>query len=366
LSKVEEILSEVESQIEELSVDCRVNEELREVEWSKLKEDVKKWKQMILDLQRELPWEIRDQNILTRASDYITHIHRYLDTITAPSEGKTPLCFQIVNNLKLIKGNLQSIQILLSGKKYQSLILIFGSGGIEESVDVEDPERITLRYVLKHLASEGRLPKGYESIDKISVVHGNERKPLDLDIPVARLGLPDNAILKVIPTDVGVGVRRRVNVISERHIPYMSYGMQNRKSRKRVTIPSPKDPFYTLKLKLAQELRELGFEPISGEPESVWIWRGKLCGTTALIVLPRTVDAENPVELWIRKSFCNKVRWHRFLEEREMFDGVKSTWYRKVCIYPYDAQIHGALIEFLRLLKAETGYECPELRESGV
>lgn len=77
------------------------------------------------------------------------------------------------------------------------LLLIFGGGGQEIEVEVEDPKNTTLADVFRELKSQGKLPSNF-NISDITVVHGDERVKLDLNKPVAELGLPDNAVLKVL------------------------------------------------------------------------------------------------------------------------------------------------------------------------
>jgi len=240
------------------------------------------------------------------------------------------------------------------------LLLTFGAGGEELEVEVDDPERTTLRDVFQHLAGEGRLPEGYRDLSQVFVVHGNERKPLDLDAPISRLGLPDSAVLKVLPRDIRVGGKEGIRV--RERIPYKAYGGQvgvaNR--RERVVIP-PRNPFRAMKLRLARELAELGFEPVSGGPDGEWLWRGPLCGTQAVIVIPKILDADNPASLWVPRSFAQGINWYRFLQEGELLGET----YRKICIFPTDATLHNAILEVLVRIKQETGYECPELQGKG-
>lgn len=129
---------------------------------------------------------------------------------------------------------------------------------------------------------------------------------------------------------------------------------------RRVVIPA--NPFIAAKRRLARDLVKIGFQPVSGSAKERWIWRGRLCRGDAIIVLPKIIDAENPIELWVDKNTFDKWNWYRKLEERKFFDGWRNRKYVKVCVFYSDIEIQGLIIEFLQRLKMERGIECPELR----
>ncbi len=156
----------------------------------------------------------------------------------------------------------------------------------------------------------------------------------------------------------------KVRVVSRSSVPFRVYGRREavRVPRKDVVRIKPPNPFIIHKRRLGNELRTLGFKPISGSPEEEWVWSGRLCGGRALIEIPKVFDAKHPAKLWIDEKLYRKWRWFRILRKERKFDGDGYGAYYLICVFPHDVMLHGLIVELLQRVKSETGYECPELK----
>ena len=96
--------------------------------------------------------------------------------------------------------HLERENVNLSNLSVKRLLLTMSPGGTSIEVDVEDPNNTTLLDIVNQLKEEGVLDRNFDPT-KYTFAYGNELKPLDLQKTISELGLPDNAVVKMVPVE---------------------------------------------------------------------------------------------------------------------------------------------------------------------